>query len=106
MATAERKSRAVKGGPNLRTVNPEAASEAGRALGSISTPKKAAAARVNATKRKTFAGPPEKDLLTLACTCGAGTDTEVGEGHKTTCPRGRLIYQRAKRAAARKGNAE
>jgi hypothetical protein len=99
MARDMRKSRSAKGGPNLRTVDPAAASAAGRALGSISTPRKAAAARANAAKRKTFGRPPEKDPLTLPWTCGAGTDVEVGTGHKTTCPRGRLLYQRAKRTA-------
>jgi len=101
MATATtRKSRAAKSGPNLRTVDPAEASAAGKALGSISTPRKAEAARANAAKRKTFGRPPVKDPLTLPCTCGAGTVVEVGDGHKTTCPRGRLLYQRAKRAAA------
>jgi hypothetical protein len=97
-----RASRAEKSGPNLRTPDPAAASEAGRMLGSISTERKAAAARENAAKRRTFAGPPTKDPLTLPCTCGAGNENEVGTGHKTTCPRGRLLYQRDKRAAAKK----
>ncbi len=87
-------------GATLRAPDPEAASNAGRMLGSMSSERKAAAARQNLTKRKTFGGPPPKDPLTLKCTCGAGTALEIGEGHKTTCPRGRLLYQRAKREAA------
>lgn len=86
-------------GPNLRSVDRQTASEAGRNLGRISTQKKAEAARRNLMRRKSYGGPPEKDPLTLACTCGQGTATQIGTDHKTTCPRGRLLYQRAKRAA-------
>jgi hypothetical protein len=86
------------GGASLRSGDRIAASEAGRALGSISTPEKAAAAKRNQALRKTYGGPPKKDPLELPCTCGAGTETEVGDNHKTTCPRGRLLYQRAKLA--------
>ena len=86
-------------GGKLRSPDPNQASEAGRALGSIRTEKKATAARANLLKATTRGKPPTKDPLTLPCACGAGTATEIGTGHKTTCPRGRLLYQRAKIAA-------
>ena len=77
------------------------ASEAARMLGSIRTEKKSAAARENLKRITHRPGPNQKNPLDLPCTCGAGTDTEVGTNHKTTCPRGRLLYQRTKLAAAK-----
>jgi hypothetical protein len=97
-----RRSRAKEGTRNLRATDKAAASEAGRALGSIVTPKKIAAVTANLAKVQTPGRPPQKDPLTLPCTCGAGSSTVVGDSHKTTCPRGRLLYQRAKIAAAKK----
>lgn len=91
--------------PNLRGAKDEdAASEAARLLGSIKTERKIETARANLAKAKQEGRggrPPMKDPLTLACICGAGTETEIGTGHKTTCPRGRLLYQRAKVQAAK-----
>ncbi len=89
-------------GKVLRAGDSIAASEAARALGRIRSERKAESSRRNLEKRQRQGGPKTKDPLTLACTCGAGSDTEIGENHKTTCPRGRLLYQRAKIAAQKK----
>lgn len=92
-------------GPTLRSRDPAAASEGGRLLGSISTEKKAAAARRNQALRRTYGGPQRKDALGLACTCGAGTEaveTLPGQRHKTTCPRGKLLYKREQNEARKR----
>ena len=102
MATRKR---ATGTGPNLRAVDKNTASEAGRALGSIKTEKKIATATANLRNVKERYRPPEKNPLELPCTCGAGTETEIGEGHKTTCPRGRLLWQRARNAAKKQAAA-
>lgn len=81
----------------LRSTDPEAASAAGRALGSIKTPKKAEAARRNGLLAKA-GGRPLKPLLEIPCTCrGADPAVAAGlEGHKTYCLRGQAIRRRQK----------
>ena len=59
-------------------------------IGSIKTPKKAAASRRNG---QLYGGRPVKPLSEIACTCGRG---DTLEGHPTTCPRGRAIRRRQK----------
>ena len=66
------------------------ASEAGRALGSIKSAKKAAASRENAKKRK------EKPIESVPCTCGTAT-----EQHKSTCKIYQILYKRARRKKLR-----
>ena len=90
----------------LRDADKAQASEAARMLGSIRTERKAATSRENLKHVKNRYRPTPKDPLELPCTCGAGTQTEVGTNHKTTCPRGRLLYQRAKIAARSAGNSD
>jgi hypothetical protein len=68
-----------------------------RALGSKSTPKKQEASRANAVKA---AEARRKNPLDLPCTCTGGKSLNVAD-HVTTCPRGRLLWQR-ERAAARR----
>ncbi len=75
----------------LRGVDPETASAAGRALGSIKTPKKAESSRLNGLKANGAGGRPFKPLADIACTCSVG---EVLEGHKSYCPRGQAIRRR------------
>jgi len=58
-------------------------------IGSIKTPKKAAASAANGIK----GGRPQKPLSEIPCTCGRG---ETLEGHPTSCPRGLAIRRRAK----------
>jgi len=63
-------------------------SEAARAMGSVKSEQKAAAARENGKK----GGAPLKPLETIPCTCGG-----QGLEHKTTCPRGIRIRVRQKK---------
>jgi len=77
----------------LRGTDPETASAAGRALGSIKTPKKAEASRRNGLMANGAGGRPLKSLGEIACTCGAG---DALEGHKTYCLRGQAIRRRHK----------
>lgn len=91
-------------GAALRDADKEKAREAARMLGSIRTPRKIEQAKKNLERIENRGKPPQKDPLTLPCTCGAGSEavaTFDGATHKTTCPRGRLLYQRAKLAAKR-----
>ena len=67
-------------------------------LGSKRTPAKIEAARVNAAKG---ADARRKDPLTVPCTCTGG-DVLESKAHKSTCPRGRMLYQRERRAAKAK----
>ncbi len=60
-------------------------SEAAAALGSISTPKKAASSAANGIKTRFKAKP----LAAFTCTCGKCPDNP-----KTYCPRGRAIIRR------------
>lgn len=71
-------------------------------LGKLRTPAKEAAARENLAKG---AEARRRDPLTLVCTCG-GADSLEASAHKTTCPRGRLLHQRARMAAARAASVE
>jgi hypothetical protein len=66
-------------------------------LGKTQTPAKEKASRENLAKG---AEARRRDPLTLVCTCSGGDSLEAS-AHKTTCPRGRLLYQR-KRAAEKK----
>lgn len=68
-----------------------------RSIGSKKTEAKASAARENAAKG---AAARRRDPLTLVCTCDGGDSLEAA-AHRTTCPRGRLLYQRARSEAAR-----
>lgn len=68
-----------------------------RSLGSIKSEAKTAAGRVNAAKA---AQARRIDPLSLPCTCTGG-DSLDASAHRTTCPRGRLLWQR-RRAAEKK----
>ncbi len=61
------------------------------AMGSKKTAAKAASSRRNA---EVAAAARRKDPMTLPCTCGACPDNPL-----TTCPRGRLLRQRARIAS-------
>jgi hypothetical protein len=76
---------------------PKAAREYLSQIGSITSEKKTASARANAAKAH---AARKRNVLDLPCICGAGDDLTPG-AHPTTCPRGRLLYQRARSAAAR-----
>lgn len=80
-------------GARLRGTDPETASAAGRALGSIKTPKKAEASRRNGLMANGAGGRPLKPLAEIPCSCGAGEELE---GHKTYCLRGQAIRRRQK----------
>jgi hypothetical protein len=67
------------------------------AIGSKKTEAKANSSRENAVKA---AAARRRDPLELPCICGGGDVLEVG-AHKTTCPRGHLLYQRARTARLR-----
>ena len=67
------------------------------AIGRKQTPKKTAQNRANLAKG---AAARRRDPLTLVCTCEGGDSLEAS-AHKTTCPRGRLLWQR-ERAAQKK----
>ena len=62
------------------------------ALGSIKTEAKTAASRENIAKANQAR---RRDPLDLPCVCGGG-DSLDAKDHKTTCPRGRLLWQRAR----------
>ena len=81
----------------MRGVDPETASAAGRALGSIKTAKKAEAARRNGLLAKD-GGRPLKPLLEIPCTCRVADPAVAAglEGHKTYCLRGQAIKRRQK----------
>lgn len=66
-------------------------------IGSIKTEAKSRASRANALKG---AAARRIDPLTLVCLCAGGNSLEAKD-HKTTCPRGRLLWQR-ERAAQKK----
>jgi hypothetical protein len=76
---------------------PKAAREYLGQIGSIKTEAKARASRANALKAH---AARRKDPLDLVCICEGGESVEAKD-HKTTCPRGRLLWQR-ERAAAKK----
>lgn len=63
-------------------------------LGRARTEKKAKSSRENGR----FGGKPRKDIAEYPCTCGAPDD----DSHKTTCPRGNVIYQRKQREAKKR----
>jgi hypothetical protein len=67
------------------------------AIASKRTPAKTKAAQKNIAKAT---AARRRNVLDLPCICGAGDDLTPG-AHPTTCPRGRLLYQRARSAAAR-----
>jgi hypothetical protein len=66
-------------------------------IGKIKTEAKTTASRENAAKA---AAARRRDPLTLPCTCKGGESLKAGD-HVTTCPRGRLLWQR-ERAASKK----
>lgn len=66
-------------------------------IGSIKTEAKTRASRANVGKAQ---AARRRDPLTLPCLCTGGDSLEAKD-HRTTCPRGRLLYQR-ERAAAKK----
>jgi hypothetical protein len=66
-------------------------------IGSKKTRAKSKASRENAVKA---AAARRRNPLDLPCTCDGGEVLKVS-AHKTTCPRGRLLYQR-ERTAQRK----
>ncbi len=65
------------------------------AIGARKTETKTASSRANAAKA---AQARKRDPLTLPCTCTGGDSLEASD-HKTTCPRGRLLRQRARNEA-------
>lgn len=67
------------------------------AIGSKKTAAKTAASRINAAKASAAS---RKNPLDLPCTCSGGESLNPDE-HKSTCPRGHLLKQRAKAAAKR-----
>ena len=73
---------------------------AGRVGGSVSTPRKAAAAAANArhsAATRARSGPLPKPLHDISCTCAAANTLIRADGlpaHPTTCPRGRAIRRR------------
>lgn len=67
------------------------------AIASKRTPAKTKAAQKNIAKAT---AARRRNVLDLVCICGAGDDLTPG-AHPTTCPRGRLLYQRARNAAKR-----
>lgn len=67
------------------------------ALGRRQTPAKIEAAARNLEKGRRAR---LKDPLTLPCTCTGGDSLKVTD-HRTTCPRGRLLWQRERTAAKR-----
>jgi hypothetical protein len=81
------------GATRLRATDPAEASEAGRALGRISTPKKAEAARRNGLLANGAGGRPQKPLAEIPCTCAAA---EALDGHRWNCPRGQAVKRRRK----------
>lgn len=87
-------SRTKKGAALLRraTTPEEERREAARILGSIRTPKKAAASRANGFKPgNAVGGRPPVPLLEIPCACTAG---ESLEGHHWKCPRGQAVKRR------------
>ncbi len=64
-------------------------------IASKRTPQRSAASRQNAAKA---AEARRKNPLDLPCICEGGESLEP-TAHKTTCPRGRLLRQRARSAA-------
>jgi hypothetical protein len=81
----------------MRNMDKEAASQAARLLGSIRTPKRAAASKRNGL----LGGRPqgtEKPLSALECKCSATADG-ADNAHKTYCPRGQAWRRRQKSAA-------
>ncbi len=77
----------------------EAAREYLGQIGSIKTDAKKRASRANALKG---AQARRRDPLTLPCLCEGGESLEAS-AHKTTCPRGRLLYQRERAARKKQG---
>lgn len=76
---------------------PKAARDYLSQIGSITTKAKIESSRANALKAH---AARKRNVLDLICICGAGDDLTPG-AHPTTCPRGRLLYQRAYNAAKR-----
>lgn len=70
-------------------------------IASKRTPAKTKASRENIAKAT---AARRRDPMDLPCVCGAGDDLATG-AHPTTCPRGRLLYQR-ERAAAKRAQSE
>ena len=66
-------------------------------IGSIKTEAKTTASRENAAKA---AAARRRNPLDLVCLCEGGESLKAGD-HKTTCPRGRLLWQRERAAAAK-----
>lgn len=62
--------------------------------------RKKSRAKVEAQKKNLAKGAAarRRDPLTLVCTCTGGDSLDV-RAHKTTCPRGRLLHQRARSEA-------
>lgn len=70
-------------------------------LGKTRTPAKSEASRITIQKAQ---AARRRDPLTLVCTCTGGDSLKASD-HKTTCPRGRLLWQR-ERAAQKKATQE
>jgi hypothetical protein len=66
-------------------------------IGSKRTEAKTKATRENVAKAREAR---RRNPLDLVCTCTGGESLEASD-HKTTCPRGRLLWQRERAAVAR-----
>jgi len=68
---------------------------AAQLLGRVRTPRRTEAALHALSTRGPdhMGGRPARPLSEYECTCGAG---DTLDGHKTTCPRGLIIYRRRK----------
>lgn len=69
---------------------PVTVAEAGRKGGKAKTERKAESSRRNGM----LGGSSPRPLVDISCTCGRGDSENIGEGHPTTCPRGRAIRRR------------
>jgi hypothetical protein len=76
--------------------NKLAPSDAGRALGSIKTPKKTASSSENVKRATEARKAQRKTLKEIPCTCGGG-DSVVRSDHAGTCPKWRAIHYREKK---------
>ena len=81
-----------------KTVVPDSVRAYMSEIASKRTPAKTKASRQNIVKAT---AARRRNVLDLVCICGAGDDLTPG-AHPTTCPRGRLLYQRARAAAKSK----
>ena len=87
---------------NMSEPAPRSIREYMSAIGSKKTTAKVKASRENASKA---AAARRRNALDLLCNCGGESALEAS-AHKTTCPRGRLLYQRERTAKLREDKLE